>query len=135
MARLYMFLARRYPHGFQRTARLVVIGSYGALALLLAFGVGSHWTRNSALAAETREIKIDNYSFSPGDVTVPLGTTVTWTNQDETPHTVVAQDGAHSFRSGGLDTDDKFSYTFDKAGTYVYICSVHPYMIGKIIVK
>jgi len=84
-------------------------------------------------AAETKEVKIDNYSFAPGTVTVPVGTMVTWTNHDETVHTVVAAD--KSFKSGGLDTDDKFSFTFTKPGSYSYLCTVHPYMTGKIIVR
>ncbi len=107
----------------------------GALALLLVLGGLAHWNRAAAFAGETREVKIDNYSFSPGTLAVPVGTTVSWTNRDETVHTVVAQDAEHTFKSGGLDTDDKFSFTFDKAGTYVYICTVHPYMTGKIVVQ
>ena len=86
-------------------------------------------------AAETREIAIDNYAFTPGDLTVPAGTTVTWINHDETPHTVVATGDPNAFRSGGLDTDDKFSVTFTKPGIYRYLCTVHPYMTGKVVVK
>lgn len=110
------------------------VGLGGAFAVLLTLGSLAHWNR-TAIAGETQEVKINNYSFSPGTLTVPVGTTVSWTNRDETIHTVVAQDAAHSFKSGGLDTDDKFSFTFDKAGTYVYICTVHPYMTGKIVVQ
>ena len=107
----------------------------GALALLLLLGGLTYWNKTAAVAGETREVKIDNYSFSPGTLTVPVGTTVSWTNRDETVHTVVAQDAGHTFKSGGLDTDDKFSFTFDKPGTYVYLCTVHPYMTGKIVVQ
>lgn len=112
-----------------------LIGAGGVLAVLLAMGGLAHWNRTAALAGETGEVKIDNYSFSPATLTVPVGTTVSWTNRDETIHTVVAQDAGHSFKSGGLDTDDKFSFTFDKPGSYVYICTVHPYMTGKIVVQ
>jgi len=112
-----------------------LIGAGGVLAVLLAMGGLAHWNRTAALAGETREVKIDNYSFSPATLPVPVGTTVSWTNRDETIHTVVAQDAGHSFKSGGLDTDDKFSFTFDKPGSYVYICTVHPYMTGKIVVQ
>lgn len=86
-------------------------------------------------AAETKEVQIDNYSFTPGTLTVPVGTTVTWTNHDETVHTIVSADTPRSFKSSGLDTDDKFSVTFTKPGSYSYLCTVHPYMTGKIVVK
>jgi len=79
------------------------------------------------------EVKIDNFSFSPAELTVAAGTTVTWTNRDDIPHTVVHTDKL--FKSKVLDTDEKFSYTFAKSGTYPYFCSVHPKMTGKIVVR
>ena len=79
------------------------------------------------------EVKIDNFSFGPLAPTVPVGTTVTWTNRDDIPHTVVSTDGV--FKSKVLDTDEKFSYTFAKAGTFAYFCSIHPKMTGKIVVQ
>ena len=79
------------------------------------------------------EVKIDNYSFMPGDLTVAAGTTVTWVNHDDVPHTVRTTDGA--IKSKALDTDDKFSMTFDKPGTYEYFCSIHPKMTAKVVVK
>ena len=79
------------------------------------------------------EVKIDNFSFGPDTLTVPVGTTVTWTNRDDIPHTVVSTEGV--FKSKVRDTDEKFSYTFATAGTYPYYCSVHPKMTGKIVVK
>src|SRR6266436_568777 len=82
---------------------------------------------------ETTEVKIDNFSFGPGTLTVPVGTTVTWTNRDDIPHTVVSTEGA--FKSKVLDTDEKFSFTFSKAGTYPYFCSIHPKMTGKVIAQ
>ncbi len=87
----------------------------------------------SAAANGPVEVKIDNYSFMPGDLTVAAGTTVTWVNHDDVPHTVRTMDGA--IKSKALDTDDKFSMTFDKPGTYEYFCSVHPKMTGKVVVK
>jgi plastocyanin len=105
----------------------VILAAIGAVLLFRPGG--------SLNAAETREVQIDNYSFSPGDLTVPAGTTVTWINHDETPHTVVATGHPHAFRSGGLDTDDKFSFTFTKPGIYSYLCTVHPYMTGKVVVR
>jgi plastocyanin len=83
----------------------------------------------------TAEVKIDNFSFGPAAVTVPVGTTVTWTNRDDIPHTVVSTDDPKAFKSKVLDTDEKFSFTFSKAGTYAYFCSIHPKMTGKVIVQ
>ena len=83
----------------------------------------------------TVEIKIDNFSFGPMTLTIPLGTTVTWINRDDIPHTVVSTDDPKVFKSKALDTDEKFSFTFTKAGTYPYFCSVHPKMTGKVIVQ
>ncbi len=79
------------------------------------------------------DVKIDNFSFGPVALTVPVGTTVTWTNRDDIPHNVVSTDGV--FKSKVLDTDEKFSYTFTKAGTFPYFCSIHPKMTGKVVVQ
>ena len=79
------------------------------------------------------EIKIDNFSFSPNTVTVPVGGTVRWTNHDDVPHNVVNDD--KSFKSKTMDTDESFSYTFTKPGTYTYFCSIHPKMTGKVVVQ
>ena len=78
-------------------------------------------------------VKIDNFVFSPNSVTVPTGTTIRWTNQDDIPHNVVSDD--KSFKSKALDTDETFAYTFTKPGTYNYFCSIHPKMTGKIVVQ
>jgi plastocyanin len=85
----------------------------------------------TALPAETRA-SIDNFTFKPDTITVPVGTTVVWENDDNIVHTVVSLDGA--FRSPALDTEDKFSFTFDKAGTFEYFCSLHPHMKAKVVV-
>ena len=77
-------------------------------------------------------VSISNFAFVPATLTVPVGATVTWTNHDEEPHTVVAGDG--SFHSPGLGTDATFSYTFATAGTFDYICSIHPFMHGTVVV-
>jgi len=87
------------------------------------------------LAKEARtEIVIDNYAFSPGVLTVPIGATVTWTNQDSVPH-VVASAGDQFKKSPVLKPGQRFSNVFATAGTYSYFCSIHPRMTGKIIVK
>ena len=81
------------------------------------------------------EVKIDNFSFGPMNLTVAVGTTVTWINRDDIPHTVVSTDNDKTFKSKVLDTDEKFSFTFTKAGTYPYFCSIHPKMTATVIVK
>ncbi len=85
-----------------------------------------------APVARVAAVRIDNFTFTPATLTVKIGTTVTWTNGDDIPHTVVATD--KSFKSKVLDTDDRFSVTFTRPGTVSYFCSLHPHMTGKIIV-
>jgi len=84
---------------------------------------------------KTTEVKIDNFTFGPAALTVPVGTTVTWINKDDIPHTVVSTDDPKAFKSKVLDTDEKFSFTFSKPGTFPYFCSIHPKMTGKVIVQ
>jgi plastocyanin len=80
------------------------------------------------------EVKIDNFSFGPMTMTVAAGTTVTWTNNDDVPHTVVSDDKT-TFKSKALDTGEHFSYTFTKPGKYPYFCSVHPKMVAEVVVQ
>ena len=109
-------------------SRAVVVAMLSGpiLGAMLAFG---------AVAAQdaTNVITIDNFTFTPPELTVALGTTVKWVNHDDIPHLVVNKDKA--FRSKALDTDDSFSYTFASAGTFDYFCGLHPHMVGKVIVK
>ena len=90
-----------------------------------------------AAASQSRptpmDVKIDNFTFGPPQVTVPVGATVTWLNRDDIPHTVVSSDKV--FKSKVMDTDEKYSFTFASAGTYTYFCSLHPKMTGKVIVR
>jgi plastocyanin len=102
-------------------------------ALTVLFLTVSPIATARAQQAAAVEVKIDNFSFGPQAQTVPVGTTVTWTNRDDIPHTVVSTDGV--FKSKVLDTDEKFSYTFAKVGTFAYFCSIHPKMTGKIVVQ
>ena len=108
-----------------------------AMVALVLLSAGSRNTMANAPqgAPASAEVKIDNFSFSPATLTVSAGTTVTWTNRDDIPHTVVSTDDPKAFKSKVLDTDEKFSFTFSKAGTYPYFCSVHPKMTGTVIVK
>ena len=79
------------------------------------------------------EVSIDNFSFTPPVVTVKPGTQITWINRDDIPHTVVSNENV--FKSKALDTDDKFSFTLSKPGTYSYFCSLHPRMTAKVVVE
>jgi plastocyanin len=91
-------------------------------------------TANAPAAAPAPGIVIArDFMFAPLTVTVTAGTTVTWTNHDDEPHTVVSDTGL--FRSGALDTNESFSFKFDKPGTYHYACSIHPRMVGTIVVQ
>ena len=105
-----------------------------SLALLIA-GYSRHTLAADAPAGPSSEatVTIDNFSFSPATVTVPAGTTIRWTNRDDIPHTVVSNDKV--FKSKVLDTDEAFAYTFSKPGTYSYFCSIHPKMVGKVVVQ
>jgi plastocyanin len=99
-----------------------------AAAAMLVFGF-------AAYAAEPNTVTISNFAFSPAILSVTPGTKVTWSNGDEDAHTVTSADAEATFKSAALDTDDKFSFTFDKPGTYKYFCSIHPHMVGTIVVK
>jgi plastocyanin len=108
------------------TASLVI-----AIALLVA---GSPVVKaNDQPSGATAAVNIDNFVFGPQTITVPVGATVTWTNKDDIPHTSVSTDGV--FKSKVLDTDETFSYKFEKAGTYPYYCTIHPKMTGKVVVQ
>ncbi len=112
------------------------VGRFVATALAVSLAIGGSAGPHAQADAAKRpaaEVKIDNFSFGPASLTVAPGTTVTWTNRDDIPHTVVADD--RSFKSKTLDTDETFSYTFDQPGTYPYFCSIHPHMTGKVVVQ
>jgi plastocyanin len=117
--------------------KMIFVLSFTSLALAsLALTTPKLQARSASAPttqSATAEVKIDNFSFGPGTLTVAVGTTVTWTNRDDIPHTVVSTDGV--FKSKVLDTDEKFSFTFSKAGSYPYFCSIHPKMTGKVVVQ
>ena len=105
-----------------------------AMPLALVAVLLLHPTRaRSEDKSSPTEVRVDNFSFAPETLTVTVNSTVTWVNKDDVPHVIAGNDGL--FKSKALDTDDKFSFTFDKVGTYPYYCSVHPKMVGKIVVK
>jgi len=110
----------------------------GMAILLAALVLGARPASTFGATADDKPapevaVKIDNFSFSPATVTIPAGTTVRWTNHDDIPHTVVSED--KTFKSKVLDTDEQFTYTFTKPGTYSYFCSIHPRMTGKVVVQ
>jgi plastocyanin len=118
----------------------VIIMRTRILGIAILLAVLSAGTSSSVFAATPEgnassevAIKIDNFSFSPTTITVSVGTTVRWTNGDDIPHTVVSDDKA--FKSKVLDTDEAFTYTFTKPGTYGYFCSIHPKMVAKVVVR
>ena len=107
------------------SASLRGFGARIAVAAALSLYLGS------AHAEETK-VTIDNFTFSPAELKLKVGDTVTWTNHDDIPHTVVS---AGKFRSKAMDTDGTFSFTFTAAGDYKYFCSLHPHMTGTIKVE
>jgi plastocyanin len=116
----------------KKNVRLASVALPVVIAMLLLAG-SFRVTANAQPSAATAGVKIDNFVFGPQTLTVPVGTTVVWTNSDDIPHTSVSTEGV--FKSKVLDTDEKFSYTFTKAGTYPYYCTIHPKMTGKIVVQ
>jgi len=103
----------------------------GALGLAALVAVAPR--APSADAANSAAVQIDNFHYTPATLVVAPGTTVTWKNDDDSPHSVREKDG--KFKSAALDTDDTFSQTFTAPGEYEYFCSIHPRMVGKIVVK
>ncbi|MFY9767337.1 MAG: cupredoxin family copper-binding protein [Mycobacterium sp.] len=89
-------------------------------------------TTGSAAPVAGNAVSIDNFAFVPATLTVAAGSTVTWTNRDEEPHTVVANDG--SFHSPGMGSQATYSYTFPTAGKFDYVCSIHPFMHATVVV-
>lgn len=104
-----------------------------ALPVALAAVLVMHPTRAKGADAAATEVRVDNFTFVPATLTVPVNSTVTWVNKDDIPHVIASNDGL--FKSKALDTDQKYSYTFTTAGTYAYYCSIHPKMVGKIVVQ
>ena len=96
-----------------------------AAAILVCLG-------GATAQAQELKVTIDNFPFTPAELTVKVGDTVTWTNHDDIPHTVVS---AGKFRSKAMDTDNSFSFTLTSAGDYKYFCSLHPHMTGMIKVE
>jgi plastocyanin len=119
----------------RRRRMTLLLGAVGVTALL-AVALPELTAAGAAAvtaAASPATVDIDNFAFTPAALTVTAGTTVTWKNEDDSPHRIGDKNG--TFKSAALDTDDSFSHTFAAPGEYPYICTIHPYMVGKIIVK
>lgn len=114
--------------------RALVLG----LGAMVTLGVPAVAARNYAAPASSAKAKvltvqIKDFAFVPALINIKPGTTVTWINADEDPHTVTASN--KGFHSAALDTNGKFSMTFKTAGSFAYFCSLHPHMVGKVVVK
>lgn len=119
--------------------RIFVLAAIVAAAFALGFITLTTGTRPILAAgpaeklASSNEVRIDNFSFGPTTLSIPVGATITWTNHDDVPHVIASDDKL--FKSNALDTDDRFSFTFTKPGTYNYYCAMHPKMTAKIVVQ
>ena len=100
---------------------------------MVVLGAMEVYVPSVADTADATKIVVKEFMFNPTPLTVKAGTTVTWTNMDDEPHTAVSDTGL--FKSGGMDTNESFSFKFDKPGTYHYTCSIHPRMVGTIVVQ
>ena len=112
----------------QSYVRTAVFAGLLALGLLAPLAAGAE-----PAGTATTEVKIDNFTFAPQRVTVKAGTTVTWINEDDIPHTVASS--TKLFKSKALDTDDKYAFTFTTPGVYAYFCSLHPHMTATVVVE
>jgi plastocyanin len=105
------------------------------IKLVALFGCALLLAMSRADAADDAKVSIDNFTFTPAEIDVPAGTRVSWTNNDDIPHTVVDAEHPRETKSSPLDTGESYSRVFDKAGTYNYFCSLHPHMQGKVVVR
>jgi plastocyanin len=121
-------MGTRHGFGYMRAATFLALV---LAAISVAAGRPQATTSQEKRAANL--VTIENYSFAPNELTVAVGTEVTWVNKDDDAHTVVTT--GSTFKSKALDTGEKFSFTFHDPGTYEYFCSIHPNMKGKVIVK
>jgi len=110
-----------------------LIASLGLVLALTLLSVHPALARGEEAKGSGAEVRVDNFTFGPDTLTVPANSTVTWVNKDDIPHVIASNDGL--FKSKALDTDQKYSYTFTKTGTYPYYCSIHPKMVGKVVVQ
>jgi len=103
---------------------IVLAGLFAAFALDSANG-----------EADPVKVRIDNFAFIPATITVAAGTRLRWVNEDDVPHVVIGVDKDTPIKSPPLDTDDEYAVVLDKPGTYKYFCSLHPHMVGTVLVR
>jgi len=113
--------------------RTILFTGVSVVLLLAVAALVLQPTRAKAGGNSATEVRVDNFTFGPETLTVAVDSTVSWVNKDDIPHVIASNDGL--FKSKALDTDQSFSYTFTKPGTYPYYCSIHPKMVGKIVVQ
>jgi len=118
----------------QAAAPASAAGSQGTHAAHAASATSGVATSSATSSGATKTVAIKNYAYSPASLTINVGDTVTWTNEDTAPHTVTVTSGPVKFDSGSLAKGQSFSYTFTVAGTYSYYCAVHPDMVGQVVV-
>jgi plastocyanin len=111
-----------------------IVGS-AIIAIFVASAKAPAASPPASQPARAATVKIDNFTFQPKILEIAPGTTVTWQNNDDVPHTASSTASPPAFDSGALDTDDTFSFTFAAPGTYPYFCKVHPHMTGMVVVK
>lgn len=109
-------------------------GSQGGIAAVASAAMAAPGTTTRNTPAATAAISIRDFAFEPATLSISAGSKVTWTNRDDEPHLVVSAD-ARFHASPALDTDDTYAAVFAKPGTYGYFCSIHPHMVGRIVVK
>jgi plastocyanin len=119
-----------------RQSRVKLLGVGGGIAAITMVGLGVYWANStdttSVTPATPTSVSIHDFSFDPSDITVTVGSTVTWTNNDSVEHSLAADDSA--FTSDPLSTGTTYQFTFDKAGTFPYSCGIHPTMHGTVTV-
>jgi len=120
------------PHATRRRSCALLLS--GSLCLVMGASPPAGAANEAAPKAQAQQIEIRNFAFAPKSLTVRAGTRVVWTNRDEEPH-VITSAGSLFASSKGLDTSDSYAVTFSKPGTYAYYCSIHPMMVGTIIVQ
>lgn len=116
-----------------KVPRAIVLAVVAGLLLAAAPAQPNPQANATASPAESLQATIDNFAFAPKELTVKAGSTVAWTNKDDTPHTVTSDDGA--FASPVMDTDQSFQFTFQKPGRFTYHCKLHPNMTGVVVVQ
>lgn len=117
----------------KKNSCIYIVAAFMLLAAITLVETPAIFAASAEASSTPVEITIDNFSFTPPTVTVKAGTKITWTNRDDIPHTVTSSDFV--FKSKALDTDDKFSVTLAKPGTYTYFCSLHPKMTAQVVVR